>query len=578
MEVFIKVWHPDFSISRFQCRFHFHDLITILQIYFRKVRNTISSKYIIHLVLYCLLSLANKLSAYSGITFTSNHTFLNLRMQSHSTDYAASDKNDCQELPYTLYTGVDDSDENDVTDFKLHNSSDQIYREYDPPSNFHCAFSSWKQGRPTFCRSVCRCILYSFTLTVICGAAISIFPIFIVWLDINMGAICRQFDGKFYNAPEEIQKAQLTGDIAKAIFLQCWHLTVILPVFGWKLVEKLNLLPWTLLASTLDAIYRFFLYVYGLYGTAWSPFPRNVIFAFSALYSSYKIAKHYQQTIRERLRLACKLNAQFYLGFPLALTINYAVMHYFSAVSKKYKIVLAFLSPVLLILPKTVARLCAEKTEGLNHPGTSVLLIITLCAAPTIGFRLLQAKLEGFWIYFILSIVHGVESTFDKITLPLQRYILESCCIKGQQNNSKQRKPRVNRLLADLAIVSIIAESSAIFVSSIVIQYLRYYYGRDERGEKYHVTVLVREACWRTTTAILIEFLFNFIAIKVQTYYYNIPVIRVWKTKKFWIAAMFLLHTLMGILYFGYFYHALKSKDMFEETLTQNCTRPFHMP
>ena len=147
-------------------------------------------------------------------------------------------------------------------------------------------------------------------------------------------------------------------------------------------------------------------------------------------------------------------------------------MHYFSTVSEKFKIVLTSLSPVLLILPKTVARMCAERTEGLNHPGASVLLIITLCAAPTIGFRLLQAKLERFWIYFILSIVHGVESTLDKITLPLQSSILERCCIKRQKNVSKQRKARVNRLLADLAIVSIFAESSAIFVSSKVIQYL----------------------------------------------------------------------------------------------------------
>ena len=146
--------------------------------------------------------------------------------------------------------------------------------------------------------------------------------------------------------------------------------------------------------------------------------------------------------------------------------------------------------------------------------------------------------------------MHGIASTFDKITLPLQDYILKKCCAK-RHHVSKHRKPNASRLLADLAIISIIAESSAIISSSAIIQILRYYYGRDDNGEKYRVVTLSEAGSFRAATGIIVEFLFNTIVIKIQTYCYNIPTIRVWKTRKWWMIAMFLLHIFIGMFYMG---------------------------
>ena len=474
-----------------------------------------------------------------------------------------------------------DSTDDDLVDFGYYDSTDRIYREYDPPS-FQCVSASWKVGRPTYLKSWLRCIQYSFVLTVPCGAGIAAVAIMIVWLHLNLGAMCRNFTDKdtWYKMPIGIQNAILTKDVVECMVIQCWHLLIILPIFGWRLVKKLNLLLWTMFVASTDAVYRLLLNVYHTYSQIWSPFPMILLFALSLVLISYKVASQYRQNIRQRLQLAFKLGAQFYLGFPVALTMDYVMTHYFEIISKHSKAILASLSPALVIIPKAIGRLCAEKMEGLNHPGTSILLLISLYAAPPMFFRILQAKLHGFWMYFALSIVHGIEGTFDKVTLPLQDYILRRCCSKRRRGYvSKQRKPRVNRFLADLSIISFLAESSAIFVSSFVIQMCRYYYGHDDKGRAYEALTIFEAGCWQVITGIIVELLFSAIAMKIQTYYYNIPIIRVWKKRKLWLIAMFLIHMVISMFYFGdHFYHTFRTNEMFDKRITHKCTEPFRLP
>ena len=202
-----------------------------------------------------------------------------------------------------------------------------------------------------------------------------------------------------------------------------------------------------MLAASIDAVYRLLLNVFRTYSRIWSSYPMNFVFATSFLFISYKVASQYRQTFKQRLRLAFKLGAQFYFSLPVALIINYVVLHYFNLISEKSKAILASLAPAFVIIPKAITRLCAEKIDGLNHLGTSILLLLSTHAGMPVLFRILQTKLHGFWMYFLLSIIHGIESTFDKITLPLQDYILRRCCTKRQRGYMpKEKKPRVNRL------------------------------------------------------------------------------------------------------------------------------------
>ena len=63
---------------------------------------------------------------------------------------------------------------------------------------------------------------------------------------------------------------------------------------------------------------------------------------------------------------------------------------------------------------------------------------------------------------------------------------------------------RVNHLLADLALLSIVIETSSVFVNCAIVQLFRFYYGRD-KGTKYDGYVLFIDFFCSIAVALLIE-------------------------------------------------------------------------
>ena len=53
------------------------------------------------------------------------------------------------------------------------------------------------------------------------------FVIFRVWLEINLGAVCRQHDSSWYKMLKSVQNVQLTADVLKGMIIQCWYLSVV---------------------------------------------------------------------------------------------------------------------------------------------------------------------------------------------------------------------------------------------------------------------------------------------------------------------------------------------------------------
>ena len=155
----------------------------------------------------------------------------------------------------------------------------------------------------------------------------------------------------------------------------------------------------------------------------------NFLFLVNTAYISYKVARD------NDLRLNSEHN---FAGYPMALILNHVILYYFNIVQENSKAILASLSPALFIIPKAVARLYTKTMEGPNYPSTSFLLLMPLTAAPPIMFRILQANLHGFWMYLGLSIVHGIESNFDKIRRHYK--IISFIDVAGKDNKGRFRK------------------------------------------------------------------------------------------------------------------------------------------
>ena len=481
----------------------------------------------------------------------------------------------------------------DLKDFKAYNKTDLVYREYEDIQagdmylsegyqNFEeCEPAHWKQWRPTPILSWCRSIVHSFLITVLAGGTfVGIFSSTLMWFALNTSELCYDYTDKWYSMPLKIQHTRITTHALKSMIIQFWHFYCILFIFGFPLVKEVNLLSWNMLASLGDAIYRLFIYIYYSYSFKSSTYPANAIFAAVTMFNGLRVAKHYYSSeFKKRLMLAFKLGAQFYFGIPIALLMNYTIIPYYKTLSETNKVILASLAPATVIIPKAITRISAENLKDINHPGTSVLLILPFQVCTAVVFRVLQAGLNSFAPFFASCVIHGLEGTVDKLTLALRDFVLHKCCVRQYQSLKQFKNPRVNRIWADLAIVSMIVEGAAIFLSCATVQVFRYYYGRQGNGKKLDGHDLFNDFLWRVTLAIIIEFVFNTISIKIQTYYYNIPIMRVWKKRWRWILGMILLHTTVAMLYFSeYLFEAVRSREMYNQSAVRRCVGPFQRP
>ena len=475
-----------------------------------------------------------------------------------------------------------------IADFEKHNPSDTIHCEYEtspaPPSADSIQDDSqistqhdWKRNRPPCCISWFKSFTCSFYTTMIGGVSLGIIATSVMWLDLNLAETCFNYNDRWYEMPIKVRRIRLTTQVFEGIIVQLWSLTCILAIFGWPLVKELNLLNWNMLVAFMDGMYRLFLDVYGQYNTKWMSYPLNLMFAILTLFNGYRVARYHSSNMKQSISLAIRLGGQFYMCAPIAWIINYCVIPYYKTLPEDRKAILASFIPAALIVPKALERVFAGGIKRINHPGTSVILLVPMYTASAIIFRVLQARLEGFSLYFILRIVHGLESTVDKLTLPFRDYLYHKCCKERAQNAKQYRTPRVNRLHADLALLSMIVESGSIFLSCAIVEILRYYYGRDNFGNRYEGLALFKSFIWRVSVGIIIEWIFNVLTIKIQTFYYNIPVVKVWKFRWRWIMSMIVLNTIIAILWFPEMLYSpvISRDDLVDPKMSQKCVLPF---
>ena len=115
-------------------------------------------------------------------------------------------------------------------------------------------------------------------------------------LDFNSVDLC--FDKQSTNWKALTKRTQaviVTAATSEAYVVQMWTFLVVLVMFGWPVIKKLNLLTLNLLGAFLDSCYRLYLQVYGNYMVSWRSLPLNGLFVSLLLMNSLllqRITKH----------------------------------------------------------------------------------------------------------------------------------------------------------------------------------------------------------------------------------------------------------------------------------------------
>ena len=458
-----------------------------------------------------------------------------------------------QQLNTTLLHGQDP-----LEDFKKFNRNDEIFQEYDPPPGDDSKMG-WKRSRPTRLMSLWKGMKYAFHIQFLGGVALGSLAFSILILNLNTIDICFDVQYPHWTAvSKRYQRMIVTVSIIESFVIQLWTFLVVLTMFEWRLIKKLNLLTLNLLGALLDPCIRLFARLYGVFRKPWMSYPCNGLFVLilvtNSLIIGREIAKNSEternKRIKKTIQVLAMLIAQFAFGIPITFGLVYVLIPLYGEASETYRAVIAGAVPLATAIPKVIVRLAAQRIDFL-HPGDSHVLLIVLYSASAIVFRVMQAELNSLKLYIILSFAHGAIDLLERLTIVIRDYVWYFIYKKLKRDGrelilkaNQFRSPRSMRFVADMSIQMILGESTSLIAAVGFLQlYNVMYNGRDTLSG-------INEFLIRVSIALSIDFAFNSLSFWLQMSYLNIAVVRVWRKK--WRKHMLIgfIVTALTMLYF----------------------------
>ena len=141
-------------------------------------------------------------------------------------------------------------------------------------------------------------------------------------------------------------------------------------------------------------------------------------------------------------------------------------------------------------------------------------------------FRVLQADLDNLQSMAVLGVIHGATEVIERSSMVLIDHICYVICKRTSAPWGSFRTPRRERLIADIAIISMLFESTAIVCVNGVLYLYQYIYERDDS-----ILELLQSFAITTSVQLVIEWFFTSVSLAIETRYQNIAVMTVWQRR-----------------------------------------------
>ena len=153
-------------------------------------------------------------------------------------------------------------------------------------------------------------------------------------------------------------------------------------------------------------------------------------------------------------------------------------------------------------------------------------MLAPLYFGTAVMFRVLQAELDSLKSIAILGIVHGAAEVIERSTMVIIDHVCHVILKRKSAPWGSFRTPRRERLMADVAILSMLYESTAIISVNSVLYLYQFIYIQNIPLLK-----LLQKFAIQTSVALVIEWFFTGASLAIQTRYQNIAVMAVWRKK-----------------------------------------------
>ena len=391
---------------------------------------------------------------------------------------------------------------------------------------------AWKQLRPSIFRTVSSSLCFGFYISVLSATVIGIVSIAVYYLSYQTLLSCKD-QSKADSIPLKLQWVITISKIFYNCFLYGLYFLNVLFFFRPFQIAglKLRIFLLCLVPFCLDSAYRIVMQAFGisianLKFNFLQNIPCRIVFYVSVCSQIYIIARHFcERRGIKQLKLILLFVVPCVLTTVTADLFSDVVFPTYKRRDENGKVIIAIFTPLIAVFLKGASRICVQRLWcRISHPGTSFVLLAQLYCGSSIGQRLLQVDLQSLESVALIGVIHGIAEVIERSTMVLINHFYNQVLEKRRIPLGSFRSPRRERLAADICIMSMLYESSAVISVNGFLYLYQYFYTTDNSPLQLLQTLAIT-----TSVPLVIEWFFISVSIAIETRYQNMPIKAVWR-------------------------------------------------
>ena len=390
---------------------------------------------------------------------------------------------------------------------------------------------AWKRLRPSALHTVCKSMCIGALISLLTAVMVGTIYILITYLSYKTKLNC-QFHTK-ESIPIQIQWMRTISGMISCAFLYMWWFASILFLFRPYQIMGLrrNIILVSFFAYCLDALYRLALQVLGISHSKISGLqksPLNLIFFISVCCQIQVLKNHFRmrRSWRQQVMFSFQMILPGTCCFFLAMTSVSFIYPAYNKQNKEGQLLIALFAPLVGVVLKAISRISVQRLWNITHPGYSYSMLVPLYFGSAVIFRVLQADLSSVESIAVLGIIHGAAEVIERSTMVVFDHVCHQLCKRKVAPWGSFRTPRRERLMADIAIMSMLYESTAVVsVNGFLHLYQLIYLQNDS------MLKLLQSFAIRTSVPLVIEWFFTSVSLAIETHYQNMAVMAVWRRR-----------------------------------------------
>ena len=385
---------------------------------------------------------------------------------------------------------------------------------------------AWKRLRPSALRTVCKSMYIGALISLLTATFVALVYILTTYVCYKTYQDCQFHPMKSISA--QVQWMKTISGVFHCAFLYMWFFVGMLFLFRPYQLKgvKRRLILVCGIMYCLDTLYRLALHVLGISHSKLSTkekIPLNIFFVMNICLQAYILTTHFHFPSRKRgLILFLQLIVPGYFCIFLAIPVASFVYPAYNKQDNEGKLLIALFAPLIGVALKVISRIFVQRLH-ITHPGYSYVLLTPLYFASAVMFRVLQADLNSLKSMAILGIIHGAAEVIERSTMVVIDHICHVIWKRKSAPWGSFRTPRRERLMADIAIMSMLCESTAIVSVNGVLYLYRFVYLQNDYPLKLLLHFLIH-----SSVVLLIEWFFTSVSLAIESHYQNLAVMAVW--------------------------------------------------